>query len=154
MARRALLFASIVAGFILPAAAQSNSSSQAQSFQRSISQAQQQEWACRDEIRQRTQGARMLRISPAVTAANALTKIQPDTAGIVMTGNDSVYVQVVIAPDGGVACARALEISGAESTELRSKAVDAARQWKFKPYLLNGNPVFVDGVLSFNFDIS
>ena len=151
MARRALLVVLIAAGFILIAVAQSNDPSvQNQSLQRSISQAQQREWPCRDEIRQRT--GPVVRVSQGVTSANATTKVQPETAGVVLSGNDYAFEQIVIDPEGGVACARDLFIPEATaSVELRSRALEASKHWKFKPYLLNGNPVFVDGVLWFKF---
>jgi protein TonB len=34
---------------------------------------------------------------------------------------------------------------------LRSAAVEAVRQWMYKPYLLNGKPVFVRTTVSINF---
>jgi hypothetical protein len=138
-------------GFILAAVAQSNdSSAQNQARSRSVNQAQRQEWPCRDDIRERT--GSVMRISQGVTAANATSKVQPDAAGVVLTGSDNAFVQIVIDPDGNVACARDLAIPEATlSVELRSRALEAAKHWKFKPYLLNGNPVFVDGVLWFSF---
>ena len=152
MARRALLVVLITAGFTLTAVAQSNDSSAPnQSHQRSISRAQQIEWPCLAEIRQRS--GPVVRISQGVISANATSKVQPETAGVVLSGNDHAFVQIVIDPDGGVACARDLDIPAATaSVELRSRALEAAKHWKFKPYLLNGNPVFVDGVLWFRFD--
>ena len=33
----------------------------------------------------------------------------------------------------------------------QEKAVAAAKQWKFKPYLLNGNPVVAETVLTLDF---
>ncbi len=38
--------------------------------------------------------------------------------------------------------------------ELRGAALDAVRQWKFKPYLLNGEPVELDSQITVNFELS
>jgi protein TonB len=59
----------------------------------------------------------------------------------------SVSVEVVIALDGHVEAARA--ING--HPLLVTAAVDAARGWRFEPTLLNGTPVRVSGVIVFNF---
>ena len=37
--------------------------------------------------------------------------------------------------------------------ELRPAAMDAVRQWTFKPFLLNGNPVPVASILRINFEL-
>ena len=37
---------------------------------------------------------------------------------------------------------------------LTQAALDAVRQWKYRPYLLNGNPVEVDTQITVNFTLS
>ena len=37
---------------------------------------------------------------------------------------------------------------------LRDAALDAVNQWTYKPYLLNGKPVFVQTVITVNFDLA
>jgi periplasmic protein TonB len=37
---------------------------------------------------------------------------------------------------------------------LAPAAIEAVRQWKYKPYLLNGNPVEVDTTVQVNFTLS
>lgn len=59
----------------------------------------------------------------------------------------SVSVEVMLGLDGRVEAARA--ISG--HPLLVSAAVEAAREWRFEPTLLNGSPVRVSGVIVFNF---
>jgi TonB family protein len=59
----------------------------------------------------------------------------------------SVQVHVIIDEIGAVTEAEA--ISG--PAELRKASVDAAKQWRFKPNLINGKAVKVQGVLTFNF---
>jgi TonB family protein len=59
----------------------------------------------------------------------------------------SVSVEVMIAPDGRVEAARA--VNG--HPLLTAAAVEAARGWRFEPTLLNGTAVRVTGVIVFNF---
>ena len=58
-----------------------------------------------------------------------------------------VRVQVTISETGSVIDAKA--ISGHQA--LRPAAVAAASKWVFKPTTLNGEPIKVQGTLTFNF---
>jgi TonB family protein len=60
-----------------------------------------------------------------------------------------VEVQVTISEEGQVI--EAIAISGPEL--LREAAVQAAKQWVFKPTRLDGAPVKVQGILTFNFTL-
>lgn len=60
----------------------------------------------------------------------------------------SVVVEVTVSEAGKVISARPL--SG--PVELRGAAVDAARQWEFRPTELSGWPVKVIGTITFNFN--
>ena len=154
MFRRSLVCFVVAISFVLAGIAQSQSSpAEAKpGLQRVVSQAQQQEWGCRDAIRRAPDSPMVVRVSQGVISGNATTKIQPDTSGIVLSGHDNVYVQIVIDHDGNVACARVLAIPDmTASAELTNRSIDAAKRWKFKPYLLNGSPVYVDSVLWFSF---
>lgn len=51
----------------------------------------------------------------------------------------TVVLQIVIGRDGNIQNARV--ISGPQ--ELQQSALDAVRQWKYKPYLRNGDPIEV-----------
>ena len=61
-----------------------------------------------------------------------------------------VVLNVRISSDGDVIDVAAL--SG--PTELRQLASDAVKQWKFKPYLLNGQPAEVETQISINFTLA
>jgi protein TonB len=37
---------------------------------------------------------------------------------------------------------------------LANACIDAVKQWKFHPYLLNGSPVEVETTLAFNFPLN
>ena len=60
-----------------------------------------------------------------------------------------VQVQVTISEEGKVIDATALT----GHPLLRDAAVEAARQWEFKPTELSGQPVRVQGILTFNFTL-
>jgi protein TonB len=59
----------------------------------------------------------------------------------------SVVLGIIIEKDGSVSHIRV--ISG--FVMLTGAAIDAVRQWKYKPYLLNGQPVEVDTTVVVNF---
>jgi TonB family protein len=58
-----------------------------------------------------------------------------------------VKVQITVSETGAVIEAKAS--SGHQA--LRSAAVDAANKWVFKPTTVDGVPIKVQGVLTFNF---
>ena len=59
----------------------------------------------------------------------------------------SVVLQVLIGRDGTVQDAKFLQ----GSLVFARSAIDAVKQWKFKPYLMNGRPVAVQSVMTLNF---
>ena len=84
-----------------------------------------------------------------VLEGNAITRVEPTyppTARI-MRAFGMVRVEVTISETGSVIDAKA--ISGHQA--LRSAAVAAAYKWIFKPTTVNGEPIKVQGVLTFNF---
>src|SRR5262245_27883339 len=85
----------------------------------------------------------------AVSWGDAITKVQPRYPANAKRVNASgpVDVQVTISEAGRVIEAKA--ISG--HSLLRNAAEEAARQWIFKPAILNGVPVETQIVLTFNF---
>lgn len=68
-------------------------------------------------------------------------------AAMAVKASGTVSVQILIDEDGNVFSASA--VSG--HPLLRSVSVDAALQAKFAPTLLNGQPVKVSGILTYNF---
>jgi len=59
----------------------------------------------------------------------------------------SVVLQVLIGRDGAVQDAKFLQ----GSLVFARSAIDAVKQWKFKPYLMNGRPVAVQSLMTLNF---
>lgn len=59
----------------------------------------------------------------------------------------SVVVQIIIGHDGTVQDAKFLQ----GSLMFARPALDAVRQWRFKPYVMNGRPVSVQSAITMNF---
>ncbi|MGE0126493.1 MAG: energy transducer TonB [Blastocatellales bacterium] len=90
-------------------------------------------------------------VSGGVLQGSAIRRAQPPYPPIAKAARASgaVQVQVTISEEGRVI--EAAVISG--HPLLRDAALQAARQWVFKPTELSGVPVKVQGVLTFNFTL-
>jgi TonB family protein len=85
------------------------------------------------------------RVDPGSALKKVAPTYPPEAREALVSGK--VQVQVIISEEGQVVEATA--ISGPEL--LREAAVQAARQWVFKPTRLDGAPVKVQGILTFDF---
>jgi protein TonB len=85
-------------------------------------------------------------------AGNNLTKVNPVYPPEAKANGVSgtVVLMAVIGKDGAVKSLNA--VSG--PPVLAAAAMDAVRQWTYKPYLLNGNPVEVDTTITVNFNLN
>lgn len=92
-----------------------------------------------------------INVSGGVLQGSAIRKPAPAYPPIAKAARASgaVQVQVTISEDGRVIEAQV--VSG--HPLLRDAAVQAARQWVFKPTELSGVPVKVQGILTFNFTL-
>ncbi len=92
------------------------------------------------------------RISGGVMAGLLLTRVDPvyppdlKAAGV----QGTIELRAVIGKDGSV---ETLEAITPGPIPLRDAALAAVRQWKYRPYLLNGEPVQVDTVIHVRFQI-
>jgi periplasmic protein TonB len=88
-------------------------------------------------------------ISGGVLNAKAVSKPQPAYPPIAKAAGASgtVTVQIVVDEEGNVVSAKAV----AGHPLLQQAAVAAAREAKFSPTLLSGQPVRVTGVVTYNF---
>ena len=93
----------------------------------------------------------MLSISSGVMAGNLLDKTLPQYPAIARAARiqGTVVLQATIAQDGTIQNLRV--ISG--PTMLQQAAMDAVRSWRYKPYLLNGEPVEVETTISVVFNL-
>jgi periplasmic protein TonB len=90
-----------------------------------------------------------LSMSSTVMEASLLNRIQPSypTLAKEMRLSGPVVLSAIIAPDGTIQSLRV--VSG--SPILAAAAQDAVRQWRYKPTLLNGQPVEVETLITVNF---
>ncbi len=87
-----------------------------------------------------------VRISGGVMAGQCIKRVRPEyPSDVVIQG--TVVLRAIIGTDGRVQQLSA--ISGPPM--LQNSAVDAVRQWEYKPYLLNGEPVKVETTITVNF---
>jgi len=93
-----------------------------------------------------------VRVSQGVTQGMVISKVAPiyplDAKAARIEG--SVVISVIIGKDGNVQSERL--VSG--HPLLAPAAMDSVKQWKYRPYLLNGNPVEVDTQITVNFTLA
>lgn len=83
-----------------------------------------------------------IRVSSGVSTGNLIRKVTPQYPAIARTAHisGSVILEAEISKEGDVVN---LHVLGGPPL-LRQSAIDAVKQWKYRPYLLNGEPVVVD----------
>jgi protein TonB len=89
------------------------------------------------------------RISGGVMAGSIIQKTQPIYPPIAKAAHVSgtVVLHAIISKTGQIVNLQV--ISGPQM--LQSAALDAVKQWRYKPYLLNGEPTEVDTTVQVNF---
>ena len=93
-----------------------------------------------------------IRVSQGVTQGMIIRKIQPAYPPLARQARiqGPVVLQAAIGKDGSIQNLRL--ISG--HPMLAPAAIEAIKQWKYKPYILNGEPVEVETTITFNFTLS
>jgi periplasmic protein TonB len=95
--------------------------------------------------------SRVIRISGGVMAGNIVSKVDPvypdDARAAHISG--TVVMAAIIGNDGHVQSLSV--VSGPQ--RLQAPAVAAVKQWVYRPYMLNGQPVTVQTVINVNFDL-
>jgi protein TonB len=91
-------------------------------------------------------------VSQGVTAGLLIRKVAPTYPPLAKQARiqGAVVLQAVIGKDGTIQNLRA--VTG--HPMLIPSALDAVRQWKYKPYFLNGEPVEVDTQVTVNFTLA
>ncbi len=91
-------------------------------------------------------------VSQGVTEGLLIRKVMPEYPAIAKQEHveGAVQLEAVIGKDGSVKNVKAL---GGNPLLVRA-ATDAVKQWKYKPYVLNGQPVEVDTNITVNFKLS
>ena len=90
-------------------------------------------------------------ISSGVAQGNLISQTRPTYPPIAKAARVSgtVVLQATISKSGTITNLRV--ISG--NAMLQQAALDAVRQWRYKPYLLNGDPVEVDTTVNVVFNL-
>lgn len=93
-----------------------------------------------------------VRVSQGVTQGMVLHRVQPVYPPLARTARvqGSVILAAEIAKDGTIQNLHV--ISG--HPLLTQAALDAVKQWRYRPYILNGEPVVVDTQVTVNFTLS
>ena len=106
-------------------------------------------WPCADEVAKTGPYSHALKVGPPISNDGLIErKVLPDISDLKGKRLDSrIVVDVILDQDGKVACARA---KGNDET-LAARSVDAAKQWKFRPYLLNDKPIPIQRQIVFVF---
>jgi protein TonB len=93
-----------------------------------------------------------VRVSQGVTEGLLMKKVQPSYPPLARSARiqGTVVLQALIGKDGTIQNLRA--VSG--HPMLTPAAIDAVRQWRYKPYFLNGEPVEVDTQITVNFTLA
>ena len=107
-------------------------------------------WPCGEYPRlQRDAAGEPVWHTPEELEKRAVRKVAPRLPASVRV-EGVVLVDVVIDAQGKVTCVRA----GDAHPLLRQPALDAAKQWRFLPYVVDGEPVAVFGRLAIRFSSS
>jgi protein TonB len=93
-----------------------------------------------------------VRVSQGVTQGMVIHRVQPTYPPLARTARvqGSVVLAAIIGKDGTV---QNLHVMSGHPL-LTQAALDAVKQWRYKPYILNGEPVEVDTQITVNFTLS
>jgi len=96
--------------------------------------------------------AKRVRISQGVTEGRLIRKIEPKYPQLALAARiqGEVHLNAVISKTGEVQ--NLVLISG--HPLLVPSAIEAVKQWRYRPYLLNGEPVEVETTITVNFQLS
>jgi periplasmic protein TonB len=87
-----------------------------------------------------TQGMKVRDVKPVYPQMAKVARIQ-----------GAVVLAAVIGKDGSI---QNLHVVSTASPLLNQSAIDAVKQWRYRPYILNGEPVEVDTTITVNFTLS
>jgi hypothetical protein len=107
-------------------------------------------WPCADEMARAGPYPQVLKPG-APYSNNGLVerKVLPDISDLKVTKLDStVVIDVILDQEGRVACTR----TKGSDTLLVQRSLDAAKQWKYRPYLLNDKPIPIQTQIVFVFE--
>jgi protein TonB len=93
------------------------------------------------------------RISGGVIAGTRTTFVQPQYPPIAKIAHQSgtVVLRAIISKTGTI---EKLEVSSSTNAMFNNNALEAVKQWRYKPYILNNEPTEVDTTITVNFALS
>jgi periplasmic protein TonB len=93
----------------------------------------------------------VLNISQGVTQGLLMRRVQPvyPPQALAMRIQGSVQLKATISKDGSIRDLTLISGQGA----LSRAAMEAVRQWKYKPYYLDGQPVEIQTQITINFKL-
>ena len=94
-----------------------------------------------------------VRVSQGVTEGMVIRRVQPQYPQMAKIARvqGAVVLAAIIGKDGTI---QNLHVVSTASPLLNQAAIDAVKQWRYKPYILNGEPVEVDTTVTVNFSLS
>ena len=100
----------------------------------------------------KTEPVKRVRISQGVTRGMVISKIEPKYPTIAVAARITgvVLLKAIISKEGTIT---ELQVVNGHPV-LIPAAIDAVKQWRYRPYLLNGEPVEVETTIIVNFDIA
>jgi hypothetical protein len=104
-------------------------------------------WPCIEEVA-KAAGAHRIRLSAGAARRLIQKKVLPDVADLRGKDLDSlVIVNVIVDAKGNVRCAQPEQ----GDADLYPRSIEAAEQWQFKPFQMNGEMLVVDTHSQFKF---
>jgi protein TonB len=93
-----------------------------------------------------------VRVSQGVSEGNLISQVKPPYPPMAKMARvqGAVVLQALISKSGNIENLRV--VSG--HPMLVQAALDAVRQWRYRPYLLNGEPVEVETQITLNFSLT
>jgi protein TonB len=93
------------------------------------------------------------RISAGVIAGNRIAFVEPQYPPIAKIAHMSgtVVLHALISKSGSVIN---LSVQSSSNPMFNNYAMEAVKQWRYKPYLLNGDPTEVDTTITVNFALN
>jgi len=94
-----------------------------------------------------------IRVSQGVTAGMKIHDVTPQYPQMAKIARvqGPVVLAAVIGKDGAI---QNLRVVSTASPLLNQAALEAVKQWRYRPYILNGEPVEVDTTITVNFTLS
>lgn len=94
-----------------------------------------------------------VRVSAGVTQGMIIHKVQPAYPQMAKIARvqGPVVLAAIIGKDGTI---QNLHVVSSASPLLNQAAIDAVKEWRYKPYILNGEPVEVETTIQVNFTLN